>query len=125
MRGLFVAMLFLARADSTARRLKQPFQPGVSKSSSHKPKPPAANDPIADERNCRERFALKQHPGGAPRCCDLGALIHAQLRTLGIGNRQVQNLELDTLSSVDWHSYRRDRDSAGRNLSLIVAPGRS
>ena len=58
-------------------------------------------------------------------CCDLGALINTQLRKLGIGADQVRNLELDTWGSSDWHSYRRDSDSAGRNLSLIVAPGRS
>ena len=55
-------------------------------------------------------------------CCDLGALISAQLLKLGITDDQIHDLKVDTLGSDDWHSYRRDGDSAGRNLSLIIPP---
>ena len=57
-------------------------------------------------------------------CCDLGALIRTQLENLGIAKDQIHNLRIDTCDSKDWHSYRRDRHLAGRNLSLIMAPGR-
>ena len=58
-------------------------------------------------------------------CCDLGALIDAQLVQLGIGKAQIQNIKIDTWSSTDWHSYRRDGVLAGRNLSVIMAPEHS
>jgi polyphenol oxidase len=55
-------------------------------------------------------------------CCDLQALIQAQLDRLNIHADQVEWNGIDTCSNPEWHSYRRDGAAAGRNLSVITVP---
>jgi len=55
-------------------------------------------------------------------CCDLRALIEAQLSELKISSTQVVWSDIDTCTNKQWHSYRRDGALAGRNLSAIAVP---
>ncbi len=56
-------------------------------------------------------------------CCDLSGLLSAEIGELGIEPSQVMWSLEDTLSSPDWHSYRREGAQAGRNLSAIAVGG--
>ena len=51
---------------------------------------------------------------------DLYALLMAQLRFYFHDNITVHHLDLDTKQDLRFHSYRRDKDKAGRNFSFVV-----
>lgn len=51
---------------------------------------------------------------------DLNALLKSQLLELGIVAERVSTLHVDTKTDLQYHSHRRDRQNAGRNLSFIV-----
>ncbi len=48
---------------------------------------------------------------------DLKALAEHELKSHGINT--INSLNIDTFTSSDHHSYRRDRENSGRNLSWI------
>ena len=47
-------------------------------------------------------------------------VLKIQIKNLGIPQDQVLELSLDTYSSQDFHSFRRDGTQAGRQISFIV-----
>ena len=51
---------------------------------------------------------------------DLEGIVRAQMSDLGIIETQVHVFETDTVTNRAWHSYRRDREKSGRNLSFIA-----
>lgn len=51
---------------------------------------------------------------------DLSKVAHHQLMTLGINEKNIHNLNKDTFKDSHFHSYRRDKETAGRQISFIV-----
>jgi hypothetical protein len=51
---------------------------------------------------------------------DLNSLVMAQLLESGVTEHQVLNSGIDTKTDLEYHSYRRDRELAGRQLSFIA-----
>lgn len=52
---------------------------------------------------------------------DLRGIVFAQLAEFDISPEQVKALFIDTKSNSDYHSFRRDRENSGRQVSFIVA----
>lgn len=50
---------------------------------------------------------------------DLEGIIHRQLWDLQIPEQNIECLEIDTLTNSEWHSFRRDRENSGRNISFV------
>ncbi len=51
---------------------------------------------------------------------DLNMLAQLQLAQVGIHKENIYTETIDTLTDLNWNSYRRDHVNAGRNLSLII-----
>ena len=51
---------------------------------------------------------------------DLNAIVKLQISEFDIPSDQVFNLLLDTFSDLRFHSFRRDKEHAGRQLSFVV-----
>jgi YfiH family protein len=51
---------------------------------------------------------------------DLEGIIKTQLRNKGVAEQQIESLLADTLTDLTWHSYRRDKEKSGRNISFIL-----
>lgn len=51
---------------------------------------------------------------------DLNAIVKLQISEFEIPTDQVFNLILDTFSDLRFHSFRREKDQAGRQLSFVV-----
>lgn len=51
---------------------------------------------------------------------DLNQIIKIQLQTLEIQSDHLYSLHLDTKSDQRFHSYRRDKEKSGRQLSFIL-----
>lgn len=51
---------------------------------------------------------------------NLNKLSQILLISAGISEKNILNLDIDTFTSNQWNSYRRDQSLAGRNLSLII-----
>ena len=55
------------------------------------------------------------------RLVDLAAIVRAQLKGFQIADTAIDSCgEIDTLSSSDWSSFRRNGANAGRNLSFVA-----
>ncbi|MDG0815036.1 peptidoglycan editing factor PgeF [Bdellovibrio svalbardensis] len=50
---------------------------------------------------------------------DLNQVVKAQLQSKGIEAERVFDLHIDTFSNQDFHSHRRDKEKAGRQISFI------
>jgi YfiH family protein len=53
---------------------------------------------------------------------DLNQVMKTQLQEAGIAFDNLYNLHLDTLSDHRFHSFRRDKEKSGRQLSFICKP---
>lgn len=51
---------------------------------------------------------------------DLNPILNQQLLEIGVDSNQLHWLNLDTKSDLRFHSHRRDRELAGRQLSFIA-----
>ena len=51
---------------------------------------------------------------------DLEGIIKTQLKNKGVLEQHVESLSADTLTELSWHSYRRDKENSGRNISFIL-----
>lgn len=51
---------------------------------------------------------------------DLFSLLKMQLIRMGIDHRQIHLFERNTVKDLSFHSYRRDHERSGRQLSFIV-----
>ncbi len=72
----------------------------------------------------QELPTVAQHRDQAGRaCCNLRAIIAADLAGHGVRPEQIEWSPADTLSDMGFFSYRRQGDQAGRQLSAIVAGG--
>lgn len=55
------------------------------------------------------------------RYVDLAAIVHAQLKFFQIPETAIDHVgHIDTLTSLQWSSYRRNGANAGRNLSFVA-----
>lgn len=77
-------------------------------------------------QTCRGRTAqdlpnsiLLSHAHSEKKYVDLRTLAVAQLRHAGIPSSQIHCVEHDTFASTSFHSYRRDREKAGRQISFV------
>lgn len=50
---------------------------------------------------------------------DLNLVVRTQLQQCGIHFENLFNLHIDTVTDTDFHSYRRDREKSGRQISFI------
>lgn len=50
---------------------------------------------------------------------DLNMVVRTQLQQSNINFDNVFNLQMDTVTNKDFHSYRRDRENSGRQISFI------
>lgn len=50
---------------------------------------------------------------------DLNSITSTQLQNMGVVNENIINLHIDTVAELDFHSHRRDKEKAGRQLSFI------
>ena len=57
--------------------------------------------------------------GGDKSLVDLNQVMRTQLQTFGIEFDHLYNLHLDTMTDLRFHSYRRDKQQSGRQLSFI------
>lgn len=60
------------------------------------------------------------HADETKRYVDLAVLAQAQLIQGGVPELQVSTMRADTFTDKQFHSYRRDKDKAGRMISFIV-----
>lgn len=60
------------------------------------------------------------HPDPSKVYVDLSTIARAQLASRGIGPERVIELEIDTVTSEEHCSYRRDRESSNRQISFIA-----
>jgi len=51
---------------------------------------------------------------------DLEGIVKLQLRHKGIMESKIESIPYDTLTDFRWHSFRRDRELSGRNISFIM-----
>ena len=51
---------------------------------------------------------------------DLNALVKLQISEFNIPSDQVFDLHLDTFTDLRFHSFRRDKEQAGRQLNFVV-----
>ena len=54
---------------------------------------------------------------------DLEQVVQQQLVNLDVALTNIRKIKIDTRTDLSWHSYRRDRESSGRNLSGIRLRG--
>ena len=72
------------------------------------------------------KLAYNPYPLGYPhedeqkRYVDLGVLAQAQLIQAGVPEKEVTLLRTDTFKDENFHSYRRNKETAGRQISFIV-----
>lgn len=69
-----------------------------------------------DETN---ELIVHQKPGEKPHV-DLNAIMKSQLQGCGLPPDQVFDLHFDTMADPRFHSYRRDREKSGRQISFAV-----
>lgn len=51
---------------------------------------------------------------------DLEGIVKTQLRNKGVLELRIESLPADTMTDLAWHSYRRDKEKSGRNISFIL-----
>lgn len=51
---------------------------------------------------------------------DLNSIVRAQIFSQIISEDGVHSVSVDTLTNLSWHSFRRDKENSGRNISFIV-----
>lgn len=56
---------------------------------------------------------------GSKYDADLNLVVKLQLEEMGLSADQVNSLMIDTKTNLDFHSYRRDRENSGRQISFI------
>ena len=67
-----------------------------------------------------ESSVLLPHDDAMKTRVNLLAIVRAQLAAAGIEDESVLELPIDTVTSSDHQSFRRDRDRAGRQISFIA-----
>lgn len=67
-----------------------------------------------------ESTSLREHPDASKKRVDLLEIARAQLRSVGIEPDRTTELAIDTYTSADHESFRRDRDKSGRQTSFIA-----
>lgn len=50
---------------------------------------------------------------------DINQVVRTQLSQCGIANDHLFDLHIDTVKNTDFHSHRRDKEKAGRQISFI------
>lgn len=50
----------------------------------------------------------------------LSAILKAQLEEAGVNKSNIKSLEEDTVTNFLYHSYRRDKENSGRQISFIA-----
>ncbi len=51
---------------------------------------------------------------------DLCSIVRAQVFSENTPIEHIESLSIDTLTNLSWHSYRREKENSGRNISFIV-----
>lgn len=67
-----------------------------------------------------ERAKYFTEDGSDKALVDLHKIVHQQLKENGILPEHVHDLQINTVTDTKFHSHRRDRENAGRQLSFIL-----
>lgn len=51
---------------------------------------------------------------------NLSKIIEHQLSEYGIPSEQIHSFSMDTMTNTDFHSFRRDKENSGRQISFIA-----
>lgn len=66
-----------------------------------------------------EKEIYFQPTAGQKSYLDLNLVVRSQLQLAGIEFDHLFNLHIDTVTSTEFHSYRRDKEKSGRQISFI------
>lgn len=65
-----------------------------------------------NSRNCYDKISDQKYK------VDLESIMRLQLISSGVELENIETVDFDTVSDVQWHSYRRDKENSGRNISF-------
>lgn len=51
---------------------------------------------------------------------NLKEIVVGQSLALGVPQKQIHSLDLDTKSELDFHSFRREKENSGKNISFVL-----
>lgn len=66
-----------------------------------------------------ERSLYSTSCGPNKSLVDLNLVVRSQLKQEGISMERLFDLHIDTVTNLEFHSYRRDKDKSGRQISFI------
>lgn len=66
-----------------------------------------------------DRILLAEQKDSQKSLVDLNAVVKMQLQQQGVHAGNFFDLHIDTMISKDFHSYRRDKEKSGRQVSFI------
>ncbi len=70
--------------------------------------------------SAEEKSLLTEKISDKKALVDLNQVVKFQLHQIGISSEKVSDLHLDTMTDRRFHSYRRDKEKSGRQVSFIV-----
>jgi copper oxidase (laccase) domain-containing protein len=76
-------------------------------------------DSIPARMRTEQMLAKTFEVKGAKHHIDLSLIMEQQLHSVGVNQSQISKSSIDTFTSTEFHSHRREREKAGRQLSLI------
>lgn len=76
-------------------------------------------DAVPVSYNHQIKYFYDNLPGQKYRV-DLEAIVRAQAQDLNVPTNHIDTIKFDTLVDSRWHSYRRDRETSGRNISFVT-----
>lgn len=66
-----------------------------------------------------ERAQYFESHGANKSLVDLNLVVRAQLQQEGLSMERLFDLHIDTVTNLEFHSYRRDKEKSGRQVSFI------
>lgn len=66
-----------------------------------------------------ERAQFAEPHGNGKSLVDLNLIVRTQLQQEGISMERLFDLHIDTVTNNEFHSYRRDKEKSGRQVSFI------
>ncbi|MFS4458823.1 peptidoglycan editing factor PgeF [Bdellovibrio sp. HCB2-146] len=70
--------------------------------------------------NAQDRALFTEKISDTKALVDLNQVVKAQIQSEGVSLEKVFDLHLDTVTDPRFHSYRRDKEKSGRQISFIV-----